>query len=332
MPTTVKIGLVAPFEGSYRSIGYDAIYAARLAVQEINAAGGIDGVRLELVAYDDRGETELAERTARNLTSDADVLAVVGNYRPETSSAASALYAEANLPMVVLGGWAGGADGIWSMGPSAEVLALAMRAEAKQQGVVSAAVWGQDAIAEALLASGVPETASPFDAGLDLVYLTGPAIAGGEWLIARRAEGWEGSVVGGADLALPGFWQVAGARANGAVFLTAYPFPADIEGVEDWVTDYRSMGPHVSPPGPFALPTYETIYLIADAIAGVLQGDAALSREALAGELADVHRDGWLGEVSWDAQGHWQAATLYVYCWTEGSPVLVAQAPAGGSL
>ncbi len=52
MPTTVKIGLVAPFEGSYRSIGYDAVYAARLVVREINATGGIDGVRLELVAYD----------------------------------------------------------------------------------------------------------------------------------------------------------------------------------------------------------------------------------------------------------------------------------------
>lgn len=331
MPTTVKIGLVAPFEGSYRSIGYDAVYAARLAVREINATGGIDGVRLELVAYDDRGEIELAERAARNLTVDADVLVVVGHYRPETSSAAGAIYAEVGLPTVVLGGWAGGADGIWSMWPSAEVLALAMRAEAKRQGAVSAGVWGRDAIAAALLASGVPETASPFDAGLDLVYLTGPAIAGGEWLTARRAEGWEGSIVGGTDLALSSFGQIAGARTGSAVFVTPYPFPADIEGTEAWVVDYQSMGPHVSPPGPFALPTYEAIYLVADAIAEVLQGDLGLSREALAGELADVHHDGWLGEVSWDAQGYWQAVTLYLYRWTEGIPLLVAQMPAGGS-
>jgi len=33
----VKIGLVAPFEGRYRPIGYEAIYAARLAIREINA-------------------------------------------------------------------------------------------------------------------------------------------------------------------------------------------------------------------------------------------------------------------------------------------------------
>lgn len=30
----VKIGLVAPFEGRHRAIGYDAIYSARLAVRD----------------------------------------------------------------------------------------------------------------------------------------------------------------------------------------------------------------------------------------------------------------------------------------------------------
>jgi ABC-type branched-subunit amino acid transport system substrate-binding protein len=37
----VKVGLVGPFEGRHREIGYDAIYSARLAVREINQAGGI---------------------------------------------------------------------------------------------------------------------------------------------------------------------------------------------------------------------------------------------------------------------------------------------------
>lgn len=43
LPRVIKIGLVAPFEGRYRYVGYDAIYAARMAVQEINAAGGAGG-------------------------------------------------------------------------------------------------------------------------------------------------------------------------------------------------------------------------------------------------------------------------------------------------
>ena len=37
----IKIGLVAPFEGRFRAIGYEAVYAARLAIREINARGGV---------------------------------------------------------------------------------------------------------------------------------------------------------------------------------------------------------------------------------------------------------------------------------------------------
>lgn len=328
MPTTIKIGLVAPFEGSYRSIGYDAIYAARLAVREINAAGGIHGARIELVAYDDRGEVELAQRTARNLTIDADVLAVVGHYRPETSSAASTIYAEAGLPAVVLGGWVGEMDRVWSMAPSPASLAAAMRAEAERQGATSAAVRGQDVVAEALLASGVPDIVGASVDGLDLVYLMCTAVDGGEWLIARRVEGWEGSVIGGVDLALSDFGQIVGGHAGNAVVVTPYPFPADIEGIEAWVADYQSMGPHVSPPGPFAVPTYEAIYLIADAVAGVARADLVPARETVAAELANAHRDGWLGAVSWDAQGYWQTSTLFAYRWTEGVPTLVEQVTA----
>ncbi len=44
---TVKIGLVAPFEGRYRYVGYDVIYAVRLALHEANAAGGVGSPPLE---------------------------------------------------------------------------------------------------------------------------------------------------------------------------------------------------------------------------------------------------------------------------------------------
>lgn len=99
----VKIGLVAPFEGRQRAIGYDAIYAARLAVREINQAGGVGGYRVALVALDDRAEGELAEQTAASLALDPDVVAVVGHYVPETTAAAATLYATHGLPLLVSG-------------------------------------------------------------------------------------------------------------------------------------------------------------------------------------------------------------------------------------
>ena len=99
----IKIGLVAPFEGRDRAIGYDAVYAARLAVRQANAAGGIGGYRVSLVALDDGGNATLAGQTAAALVVDSQVVAVVGHYLPETTAAAAEVYANAGLPLLPAG-------------------------------------------------------------------------------------------------------------------------------------------------------------------------------------------------------------------------------------
>jgi ABC-type branched-subunit amino acid transport system substrate-binding protein len=99
----VKVGLVAPFEGENRAIGYDAIYSARLAVREVNAAGGIGGYRVALVALDDSSDTELAQEVAQSLVADPGVVAVVGHWLPETTAVAAPIYEQANLPLIAAG-------------------------------------------------------------------------------------------------------------------------------------------------------------------------------------------------------------------------------------
>lgn len=99
----VKIGLIGPFEGPQRAIGYDVIYSARLAVREINEAGGIKGTRVALVALDDSGDLELARETAVSLTIDPAVVAVVGNWQPQTTAVAAAVFAEAGMPFIAMG-------------------------------------------------------------------------------------------------------------------------------------------------------------------------------------------------------------------------------------
>lgn len=99
----VRIGLVAPFEGRYREIGYDVIYAARLAIREWNGRGGVQGYRVELVALDDNGDTELAVRAAQSLALDPMVLGVVGHWLDETTTAARPVYQEARMPFIAMG-------------------------------------------------------------------------------------------------------------------------------------------------------------------------------------------------------------------------------------
>lgn len=99
----MKIGLVAPFEGRNRPIGYDVIYSARLAVREINAAGGIDGQRVALVALDDGGDPQLAYDAARTLATDPAVVAVLGHWLPENTSIAATVYNDAGLTLLPMG-------------------------------------------------------------------------------------------------------------------------------------------------------------------------------------------------------------------------------------
>ena len=99
----VKIGIVAPFEGRHREIGYDAIYSARLAVRQINDAGGVAGHRVALVALDDRSDPELARQAAASLAVDPGVVAVLGHYLPEITAAAAPVYEQHNLPLLPMG-------------------------------------------------------------------------------------------------------------------------------------------------------------------------------------------------------------------------------------
>jgi ABC-type branched-subunit amino acid transport system substrate-binding protein len=85
---TVKIGLSAPFEGLYRDLGYEVLYAVRLAVSERNQAGGIDGgYMVELVALNDFDEPEQALIQAHKMDVDPDVLGVVGGWSAATARA-----------------------------------------------------------------------------------------------------------------------------------------------------------------------------------------------------------------------------------------------------
>ncbi len=99
----VKIGLVGPFEGRHRPIGYDTIYSARLAVQDVNNAGGIGKYRVALVALDDSGEPEFASATARSLVIDPGVVAVIGHWLPDTTDVAKDIYREADMPFIMTG-------------------------------------------------------------------------------------------------------------------------------------------------------------------------------------------------------------------------------------
>ena len=99
----VKIGLVAPFEGRNRDVGYDVIYSARLAIRQENERRGPGQVRLALVALDDFGDPTMARESAEAAAIDPGIVAIIGHWLPETTAAAKPVYEAAGLPFVAAG-------------------------------------------------------------------------------------------------------------------------------------------------------------------------------------------------------------------------------------
>ena len=64
---TIKIGLTGPLTGGASIYGIAVKNSAMLAVEEINAAGGLDGVMLELVMHDDKHDATTVENLYADL-------------------------------------------------------------------------------------------------------------------------------------------------------------------------------------------------------------------------------------------------------------------------
>ena len=98
----VKIGHVGPVSGAIAHLGKDNEYGARMAIDELNAAGvTIDGkqVRLELMAEDDGADPKQGTAVAQKLV-DAKVAGVIGHLNSGTTIPASKIYSDAGIAQI----------------------------------------------------------------------------------------------------------------------------------------------------------------------------------------------------------------------------------------
>jgi branched-chain amino acid transport system substrate-binding protein len=98
----VKIGHVAPMSGSNAHLGRDNQYGARMAIEELNAAGVfIQGQRvtLQLLSEDDAADPKQGTSVAQKLV-DAKVSGVIGHLNSGTTIPASRIYSNAGIPQI----------------------------------------------------------------------------------------------------------------------------------------------------------------------------------------------------------------------------------------
>jgi len=96
----VWIAVAAPMTGENAQYGEFMRQAAELAVEEINAAGGVDGKTLMLQVEDDKMDPKEASIVAEKLSGDKKIKAVVGHFSSSTSLAAIPIYDQNTLTMI----------------------------------------------------------------------------------------------------------------------------------------------------------------------------------------------------------------------------------------
>jgi ABC-type branched-subunit amino acid transport system substrate-binding protein len=101
---TPRAGVIAvegPMSGAQSATGIDMARGAQLAVNQINAAGGVDGVKLTLVKADDAATAAAGLRAAKKVIS-ARAFGVVGPFNSSVGIANLPVYKKAGLPIVRL--------------------------------------------------------------------------------------------------------------------------------------------------------------------------------------------------------------------------------------
>ncbi|MGD9917838.1 MAG: ABC transporter substrate-binding protein [Paenirhodobacter sp.] len=100
----IKIGASVSATGPAAFLGDPEAKTLEMMVEEINAKGGVNGEKVELVLYDDGGDANKARTFATRLIEDDEVQAIVGGSTTGTTMAILSVAEDAEVPFVSLAG------------------------------------------------------------------------------------------------------------------------------------------------------------------------------------------------------------------------------------
>ena len=96
----IKIGVTGPFTGGSAAMGVSMRDGVRLAVDEVNKAGGVLGRPLLLVERDDEARNELGVQLAQELINRERVVATLGYINTGVALASQRFFQEARIPVI----------------------------------------------------------------------------------------------------------------------------------------------------------------------------------------------------------------------------------------
>jgi len=99
-PQTIKIGHEVALTGPNATWGQSESRAVKMAVEKINAQGGVLGKKLEIVAYDNRADRLEAVNVAKRLVEQDKVIAIIGPGQSGVANAIRETNNSAKVPLI----------------------------------------------------------------------------------------------------------------------------------------------------------------------------------------------------------------------------------------
>lgn len=317
---TIKIGANLELSGEVASYGQSISEGMELAIEEINASGGVDGKKIKVVKVDNKSDNAEAASAATRLTSQENVLAIIG---AATSGNTIAQAQIANDTKTILLSPSGTAPNVTENedGSINEYVfrtsyidpfqgTVAANFAAKELGVKTAAIYSDSAsdyakglaaafketfqkaggtiVAEESYVAGDTDFRSTLtrikSANPEFVFIPGYYEEVGLIVKQARESGVTVPLMGADGWDSPTLVDLAGKDALNNTFITNHYSAQDPDTkIQEFVTKFKEKYKDKSPDAFNAL-GYDSVYLLVDAI----KRAGSLDREAVKDALAET--------------------------------------------
>jgi len=324
----IPIGFYGALTGPQATFAQSGRNGARLAVEEINAAGGVLGVRLDLLVEDDHNEPAEAASAVSKLITRDHVVALIGENASSRSLAAAPIAQSYRVPMVspsstnvevtkkgdyifrvcftdTAQGRALAAFARKNLRASTAALLIDARsdysvglAEAFRRDFTAA---GGRVVAELKYSEGDSDFSAQLTSiaplGPDLLFIPGYYTDAG--LVARQARGLgvKAVLLGADGWDSPKLTEIGGEAMEGAYLSNHYSVDDPSPAVQQFVQAYQKA--YGAVPDSIAALSYDATRLVADAIRRAGSTEGKRIRDALASTAGFV---GVTGTISFDAE------------------------------
>ena len=321
----LKLGVAEALSGGAAQYGVSIRNGFELAADELNAAGGVNGNKLQLVVADEQGKKEEAINVFKKLIFQDQVLMVFG---PTLSNSAQAADPIAQGAKTVAFGTSNTADGITSIGDyvfrnsvtEADVLPETIKTAVRKAGIKKVAVMygnddvftksGYDNFKKALEDLKIPvattETFAKGDvdfkaqltkikaSGADAIVLSALIAEGAPIMVQARQLGLNVPFIGGNGMNSVKVFELAKGQSDnlwvGSPWSSSNATPENSKFIQAYTARYKTA------PDQFAAQSYDGLHIAAQALKSVkLSGNLAADRAAVRDALPAVKWTGATG-------------------------------------